>query len=616
MGNSVPQRHWARQLLAGLVMATMIAGVLVFIAPAPKAEADCGAPANICSSAPVATTTPGSSPGPGGGGSCGSAYEDRPWVTCGYAPISRNASGTFTGVTGLPAPVIGGIADMDGMGNLIGTTFASGYAGQCQLDTKYYTDPISGASVAYRPKGIFWVDTVTWDWVERTIMSKNVLVPATTKTVKKERFWSFFGVKMSFIPKQYTTKIVVVPAHYINGPVAKSFRNTTARNVTYGCSWPATPSTTSKTCPTSITGVMTGPYDNAKTDPRFPGLLSPTGVDPKQQVKTWTIPRNSSIGSAYAKYGPTLSPGPAKAMSLVLNCPRMDYAVNVSGAACVDTAGKKLTAAACAFTPGNYYKAATGTETTCRYATYPDGRGNVFINCGGNAGNLAANYDGRANWRCDDAAGRNGWDNTYNFANCGGTVPPPTCKWDNTTGAPAITDPYNRKVKSGAQVPADGKQWKVTWPKISGECANADNKWQQFVTVTGSQPFREGQKASGDTQQVFGAHSKAETKSSILADRGSSTGVVGWNKQDLYLRFNQAAPASGKAFTFGSGEVSNPAKKAVKGAVVPYGVYAVYRYTVKKTVKTGPGGSVVINVPFTMTSPMFYVYPTMGRVIG
>ena len=129
----------------------------------------------------------------------------------------------------------------------------------------------------------------------------------------------------------------------------------------------------------------------------------------------------------------------------------------------------------------------------------------------------------------------------------------------------------------------------------------------------GSQPQRSGGSPGAADAPVVGSLSKTST-TNVLTSKGSRAGVNNWDSTNLYLRFYQASPAAAAAVRVGSGEVDNPVSVSA-GNLVPFGVYTQVHFTVPQTIQ-GPGGPVVVNVPFTYSSPMVTLLPVSGRVAG
>jgi hypothetical protein len=215
-----------------------------------------------------------------------------------------------------------------------------------------------------------------------------------------------------------------------------------------------------------------------------------------------------------------------------------------------------------------------------------------------------------ANWKCNDATGSNGYNDTYDFAHCGGTITAslPKCVWNGST-TPAITSPAGTAASNGTQAPANGKAWQVTWPTLTTS-KPVLNEWVEMVMVKNSQPYRSGLSSDDSTQPFIASFTKGG--SSVVVDtQNSGTGLDGWAQHTAFLQFFKASTVVPSAFTFGS-ETSNPVSLGSK-AVNPFGVYLVYHWTYTYAVSTGVGGSTVMQVPGTCVTNMAYFYPVSGR---
>lgn len=403
-------------------------------------------------------------------------------------------------------------------------------------------------------------------------------------------------------------------------------------NVAIGCVYPHTARTTTATCAISV-GPMTfsGPQANAVTKAavgNWPVPTSTGAVDPKTTPRKWSTPAQySSFGSAWTNNRSIfmVRGNNPTAISYVSNCQDIHFRATISNSTCYYPATAATEKAwgedICGFTPGNYLKEATGQKVQCSYYTFPNdwpegayAGTSKFNGCGGSyqCTESQCNINEWVSFTCTAPGGQPWRDDTTNFANPCGMQPPPSCHWV-TSGSGGILDPADQPIGNGAQVTADGKVWTVQLPHLECPGVNVQNKWQQWNVANGSQPQRAGGNPGGSDAPVVGSLSKTST-TNVLTSNGSRSGANNWDNNNLYLRFYQASSAATSKVTVGAGEVGNPVTVAT-GSLVPFGVYTQVHFTVPQTVQ-GPGGPVVVNVPFTYTSPMVTLLPVSGRVAG
>lgn len=647
-------------------------GFITFFEATP-AQACVDTPATMCAEN-VSTNTSGYNTGGGSSsGTCGSGYYNQPWVECGFVNFNRSSKTSPNGTVGAGLPgakegnwvrsktyFYSNVASPPAVRlNIATRNLAFNATPSCMNVAKTYVDPVSGNTVRYYPYGAAWTDTVTW--------GNESSYTYTSMTTKWRKYtgnivawytgglWFGAGInnptnsyKYQYAKPAYTlggfTSAWLAPpggTNYWNSswwnnvgtaPAWDNYadiRITYGRDVQYSCYYPQAPYSVYKTCPTDIQGTMTGPYDNAATNPRFPVLIGPGQYDPKTQLKDWHIPMYSPIGDAYRRNGPNLSPSNATAYSLVVNCQAMYYNVTVNNNQCwwAGTAGPWFNnslapigglqgTSNCSFTPGNYNKYADGQQVTCKYGVYPSGygySGNQFVGCGGKAYNPTAHYDGKAWWCSIAPNGALGWNTTDNFATDCKAKQPNNCTWSNGTGKLTITDPYGIVQESGAQVQADGKVWTITAPTL--DCPGSQNMWQQWVIADGSKPARTGLAGNNSTQPVWGSYQKTGT-ASFLTYAGTPVGATGWGNNVFYVKFNQATVTNDgtKSIKVGS-DTSNPVTVA-SGSPIPFGIYFMYHYSINDTTYTNVGGNVNFNNFHTEATPAYYFYPVSGRVTG
>jgi len=371
---------------------------------------------------------------------------------------------------------------------------------------------------------------------------------------------------------------------------------------------------------------------------------------------------NDSVFRNIAGLG--LPPENPSQMAFIENCPDVAYNVSARDQSCIymgstfpQDYGRLFPAGSeyCkAFTPGNYYKYADGKTSTCQYAEvwwdptpgtetgqigrrtsqltsymkYPQGKAvykKVFLGCDLPQDNPSAKYRGYAHWVCNDPRGANGENMTYNFANCSG--PRPDGRVDvadeyrcvaANNGNPAIIDVESgSRTGSISQMLANGKQIQVRWPEPTGisvlsggvlsRVQQPENMWQNWEVVAGSEPINDNLGISDRNQSIFGHYRENQ-------DPGSSTSVLGgpgkdeWDTPWIYLRGYKAAPVNttGSNLTVGTQTIA-------PDETIPLGLTTTFNATVQRTVTTGLGGSLEINVPVICKMPDAYLYVVSGR---
>lgn len=634
----------------------LVASLLVAFSPvSPSTSPAYANPEDVEGRATSQVVTGGSPAGRNDAGTCGAAFPSNPVQICGYAPISRSRT---VSPASMPENPVKLLIDKTAVNNSY-KLFGSGYAGQCLNDTRTYRDPVTNRVVSYQPKGIFWVDSqyhqtsyytvyvsfptlrysymyfnpdrgYRGEWVVTTNprASNWPVTPETTELrniratrAGQTKTWLFRGTSM----------IVNVLR-----PQSASYVDYTAREVSYTCQWPATPSVVSKLCAANIRYQFTGPYGNANTPWPIYTSVNPNKVDYKTLARYWYDPPYnnegsivySPIGWAYRNGGSTLGTYDDAQVSLIANCGDIYATANFRGKPCKLADGTIPAGIDCTFTPGNYNKSSDGYSISCKYASYPVGTAKA-------GGVITGSYDSvslgcnseqpspfgqdhvanQVHWVCDDPAGKYGWNSTANFSDCGSPVPPENCKIVGGTG---ITSPNGDAVANAAQVAADGKQWKFSFPRL--DCPAAQNVWTSFVVVgnnanDGSQPFRWSSPANASDQPVVGDVTPNST-TSILGKNGDIRGVAGSSNQDLYLRFYKATKVANTSINFGNYNGLSNKFTVAKDQATPFGVYIEYHLTLPTDTYTNIGGNAVVNKPIVLKSEMLYVYPTSGRVTG
>lgn len=634
-------------LLLMLPMA-LVATLLVSFSPlAPAEEAyACNAAEEICGNSTSQGSVGGSSMQGPSGGTCGTGIDSNPWQICGWSPISQSRQ-----ASNLPENPVELVTYINASTTLIGS-FGNDFSGQCLNDRDWYQDPVSGQRVMYQPYGIWWVDNRYWQsrsytdsyqvwvmkyhymWYNKDWGRWGLWVPSSNplsynwggskegekaaKTIKGKDWWGWWTLEKE-------TRYYKVP-----------YQGFTDRQVSYVCKWPATPSTKTRLCASDIKFKFEGPYGNANTPWPIYTSVNPNKVDYKTLPRYWYDPpynQNGSIvyspiGWQYFNHGSSLGLSNDWQVNYMANCGSINATANFKGKPCKLSDGSTPAGLDCSFTPGNYNKTSDGNSIYCRYAHYPSGTAmpggsltnrayNVSLGCGDHQPSPYGqdHYYGQANWVCDDPAGKVGWNSTANFSDCGSPVPPENCKIVGSTG---ITSPNGDAVANAAQVAADGKQWKFSFPRL--DCPAAQNVWTSFVVVgnnanDGSQPFRWSSPANASDQPVVGDVTPNST-TSILGKNGDIRGVAGSSNQDLYLRFYKATKVANTSINFGNYNGLSNKFTVAKDQATPFGVYIEYHLTLPTDTYTNIGGNAVVNKPIVLKSEMLYVYPTSGRVTG
>ena len=635
-------RRMGNKSLFYLLPLALVASLLTVFSPAEKAYAG---PEDITGGSTSSTSAGGSSAGVSSAGSCGTPSTSNPWQICGYSPINQRTRA----VSNLPENPWKGVtyADED---SFYTSNFSNDYSGQCQADRRYYTDPVTGQSVMYQPKGIFWVDSRYWvqdSYSYQTYINKLVgsyeynyrisswQTGKVWKPTDNPVWYNWTGTKI-INGTEYRRANPAWKWAKVQATLKQTYTKYTDRQVAYYCQWPATPSTVSRLCAADVKFRFTGPYGNANTPWPVYTSVNPNKVDYKTLARTWYDPPYnndgsivySPIGWQYYWNGATLGLSNADQVNYIANCGNINATANFRGKPCKMADGTVPAGIDCTFTPGNYNKMSDGNSIACRYAWYPAGTakaGGVITGSGAAVSLGCGNYQaspysqdhlsGQAHWVCDDPAGKYGWNSTANFSDCGSPVPPENCKIVGGTG---ITSPNGDAVANAAQVAADGKQWKFSFPRL--DCPAAQNVWTSFVVVgnnanDGSQPFRWSSPANASDQPVVGDVTPNST-TSILGKSGDIRGVAGSSNQDLYLRFYKATKVADSNINFGNYNGLSNKFTVAKDQATPFGVYIEYHLTLPTDTYTNIGGNAVVNKPIVLKSEMLYVYPTSGRVTG
>lgn len=351
---------------------------------------------------------------------------------------------------------------------------------------------------------------------------------------------------------------------------------------------------------------------------------------------------------------PSYSSIESNIISAIDDCPDITYAVSAQDQDCVylgQTFGgdygktfSKDSDYCSSFTPGNYRKEAEGYTATCQIGEIfwdPDAGGfnslrgavpgdytyqKVFLGCDDSPSvNPAATVNDYDHFLCDDPNGSTGKNETYNFANCSGPRNDGTVDVADTyrCAAPNNGEPEIIDVESGnvmgdqSQILANGKQVQVRWPAPEGiavlsdgvlsRVQNPDNPWMNWDVVDGSEPINDSLAIDDPNQKIFGNWRENVDPGSASSDLGGP-GKDEWDTPWIYLRAYQGAPVNNEGSSVSVGDVTVSPE-----GTIPLGVTTTFNATVKRTVETGLGGTLEINVPVICNMPDAYLYAVSGR---
>lgn len=472
--------------------------------------------------------------------------------------------------------------------------------------------------------------------------------------VERNPFWTsrvvtYGGCNFPKTPKLYTNICATsVGPGFMTGPSANAVTNP----------WPVPTGVGTYDPQTELKKWNTRPA-NASSNPYWREIGQGKGVLYSNLGMAW---REDSYFRSIAIAG--LPPESPTYMQFIENCPDVSYKVSARDQNCYylgrtfpsDT-GKLFPARSeyCgAFTPGNYLKEANGETSTCQYAEvwwdptpgtetgqigrrnsgltsyvkYPLGQAvykKVFLGCDSPQDNPSAAIKEYIHFVCNDSTGARNKNETYNFANCSG--PRPDGRVDvadeyrcvaANNGNPAIID-----VESGSttgsisQMLANGKQIQVRWPEPTGisvlsggvlsRVQQPENMWQNWEVLAGSEPINDNLDISDRNQSIFGHYRENLNPSSSTSVLGGP-GKDEWDTPWIYLRGYKAAPVNttGSNLTVGTQTIA-------PDETIPLGLTTTFNATVQKTVSTGLGGSLEINVPVICKMPDAYLYVVSGR---
>jgi hypothetical protein len=605
-------------LAVALLSGVIVTGDTLTTTQTASADALSGGASAVPSDTPDAPTNIG---GGGQGGACDANPSASPDIYCGSVTFSSNGRCDVprTTATGLPPITRSGLS----------TPTRDGWTSMANR-ARWATDPFTGQSVRYCPLGASWTDSVTF----RDATTYRYTAGPIVRVAPRQTILAYSPTTQRAYSYTNETNFPVFIMTALQ-EIDRIVRTYTGRTVVYSNPiYRKVPQVIDKYCPTSI-GTneswpsIVGPYGNSATP--WPVYDAPGQINPLTDIRKWVQrPLYSTIGNRLLSSPGTFARGNDTALSLVMNCGRLNYQLVPSNESCYyPQSSSTLTTGSrniCAFTPGNYVKDITPHEVRCQYVFYPDTFGSIargtteFLNCGRPAdcsGSPRCTFDdGWAHVRCGEVgnarAGRA--PDNYNFANCNPAAI--RCVWGGGSNAPAILDPDGVQVRSGAQVLADGRQWTVTWPtlRVTGAPTPIQAQWTQFIVAENSQPIRPGTPVYGADQPVFGSTNAAGTGGSDLTQLPSGRGEAGWPRT-LYMNFYGATSAATSAVTVGQGQLAQPIAVS-RGSLVPYSVYAVYRFYINETVTGYNGQPITKPAPYTCVSGPATFYPVTGRVTG
>lgn len=361
--------------------------------------------------------------------------------------------------------------------------------------------------------------------------------------------------------------------------------------------------------------------------------------------------------SRWSGFFPSGSALAGQLLSYIKDCPDIVYQVSARDQSCVylgstfgadygKTFGPRSEYCS-KFTPGNYTREATGRTMKCQYAevfwdnSTAGNRGSGYgetlnpkgdpvfkrelLGCDEPKLDPSAEIDGWSHWVCNDSRGSVGRNNSYNFANCSGPRPDGTVDIADEyrcvapdAGEPRVLDPETGFVgPNRSQVLASGKQVQVLWPAPTGisvfsggrlsHVGTPENMWQQWGLIPGSKPINDSLSLDDPNQSIFGNYLEGRSPDSSRSVIGGP-GKDGWDTPWLYLRAYKAAGINNSDSSIRIGD-----ETVAPGGGLPLGLTTTFNATIEKTVSTGLGGSITINVPISCDMPEAYLYVISGR---
>lgn len=463
-----------------------------------------------------------------------------------------------------------------------------------------------------------------------------------------------------------------------------------SRNIVWWPTWAPSPkNNVKKQCPTTVkNATVAGPLiqgtppttrANAVTMP-FPVQLASTTTPWEQKTlkrKWYLVPYDGTYtasdlewvgGDPYKSYMtskvyrdwvankanyPTNDSGlwDIPSIPIMLNCEKMEFSYSTEKAktsVCVSdwdpyygppVTGSNLD---CSFVNGNYNRRTDGYQLGCiitqRFWPEPH---KVIRSCDSDevlCSPLKPCSPNDTVWFCDAAKGT-GWNDTELFTDCGHLkiqcIPgvdsgclESLCIWPGGVKEPKIKGPDSVAIPNKSQMISNGKQWTITYPKptLNAGSLIITDYWQQWVMVTGSQPFKEGATNNATNQPVFGHYTKTLSPLtgtlsiiSTLYDTNGSR-LQGWNEQTLYLRSYRGALANNTSDMtlgsqddgYGESQVSNPLT-VKKGDIMPYGLFESYNYDFQTSSNTKVGGSSIWKGGLWCRTNAAWMYMVSGR---
>lgn len=652
----------------------------------PAQAVDCAGPASVCAQLDTSTsTTPKPSESSSDGTPCSQSLPASPVTICGTASIRFTYSVGQGGaqVMNLPASMWMGwyhnyagqctTSSYQAWDAAEGAYVRIPANGVGWIDKHWWTPDIRTSSIKRTvtvAKPATHTSTVVVQagyW--KTVNKKKVWVPPVTKTVTTTDPVVPVTVDVYKVIDNIGYQGSSTRTQTFSTPGTYTYMYTevtmnpwwTGRSVTFSpCYYPSAPKLVVNQCPTEVgPGQMTGPSGNAVST--FPVAVGPGKYDPKTEKRIWRTRPATNMGSKWVETpsGGILysdigmkwrQPGATSFFSQKDSTAALAYARDCEstieynttainqpcqylGTTYPDKYGQWLPASdpLCkGFVPGNYLKTAAGKQSKCQYVQYYWDLFNQtytnkqrFIKCDVPKACADCAIRAWAHWKCNDATGSNGRNETYDFINCNVSKPGPdsggplnaTCTV--ASKQPQIFDSKGKLVPNGSQAFADGKPWLMRWLIPKATVAVKD-QWMQWIMAGNSSPYRTGLGLSDPTQPIFASDNKNASPLSadnILTTPGSAEGKPGWTSADLWVRAYQGGGANnaGSPLFLGS-ERKDGGLRINDKDTIPFGAYLAFLYTYDYTTSTGMGGPVTLTIPVTCGTEMGYLYWLSGRV--
>lgn len=678
---ALTKRRSSRTAISFAVFVAVFAGTLG-LGVEPAEAVDCSGAASVCAKIETTTSTTNKPSEVNNDGTpCSQSLPASPVTVCGTASIR------FTYSLGQGGAVVLGLPQSMWMGwyhNYAGQCTTSSYQAWDAAENAYVRMPAT--SVGWIDKRFWTLDVKTYvsqktvtvakpqthtstvivkpgywkkgKWyppITKTVTTTDPVQPVTVTTYKLTDNIGLQGSRTgtqtfsSVGTHRYSYTEVIMNPWWVG------------RSVNYSpCYYPSAPKTVVNACPTEVgPGLMTGPTGNALT--KFPVAVGPGKYDPKTEKRVWRTKPSANAGKywvdtpsggiMYSNIGlKWREPGAlgffsqkdsTAALSYARNCDdKIEYNTTAINQPCQylgttfpDKYGQWLPATdpLCkGFVPGNYLKTAAGKQSKCTYVQYywdlmyqTSTNKQRFIKCETPKPCANCAINAWAHWKCNDASGSNGRNETYDFVNCDAkkkgadSAGPLGATCTVPSKAPKIYDAAGNLVPNGSQAFADGKPWLMRW-QIPSPTVSVKDKWMQWIMAGNSSPYRSGLGLSDPKQPIFASDNKSASplgSSNILTTPGTAQGKQGWTSADLYLRAYQggSANATGGPLFVGS-ERADGGLRVDNNDTIPFGAYLAFLYTYEYTTSTGMGGPVTLVIPVTCGTDMGYLYWLSGRV--